>query len=64
MPGNSWLECQPVTILGDKYCYEDFDTLEAKYQLDVFGVSVEEERKSILRSLHKLVFQVVYDTFR
>ncbi|CCI44893.1 unnamed protein product [Albugo candida] len=58
------LECQPVTILGEKYFFREFDTLETKYYLDVFGVGVEEERNNILRALHQLGCQVVYDTFR
>ena len=58
------LECQPVTILGEKYFFREFDSLETKYYLDVFGVGVEDERINILRSLHRLGCQVVYATFR
>ncbi|KAL0587057.1 hypothetical protein ABG067_003397 [Albugo candida] len=41
-----------------------YDEICANYYLDVFGVGVEEERNNILRALHKLGCQVVYDTFR
>ena len=58
------LECQPVTILGERYFFREFDSLETKYYLDVFGVGVEDERINILRSLHRLGCQVVYATFR
>lgn len=53
-----------VNILGAKYFFREYNTLDTKYYLDIFGVDVEEERLSILRSLHKLGCQVVYDTFR
>ena len=58
------LESQTVTILGEKYFFREFDSLETKYYLDVFGVSVEDERINILHSLHRLGCQVVYATFR
>ncbi|CCI11709.1 unnamed protein product [Albugo candida] len=58
------LECQPVTILGEKYFFRELDTLETKYYLDVFGVGVEEEPNNILRALHKVGCQVAYDSFR
>ena len=53
-----------MTVLGEKYFFREFDTLEKKYYLDVFSVGVEEDRTNILRSLHQLGCQVVYDTFR
>ena len=58
------LECRPVTIVGGRYIFREFDTLEKKYYLDVFGVGVEEEWDHILRALQQLGCQVVYDTFR
>ena len=58
------LECQLVTILGEKYFFREFDTLGTKYYLDIFGVGVEDGRINILRYLHRLGCQVVYATFR
>nr|CCA18924.1 AlNc14C59G4387 [Albugo laibachii Nc14] len=58
------LECQPVNIIGEKYFFREYNSLESKYHLDVFGVGVEDERVGLLRSLHKLGCPVVYDTFR
>lgn len=57
------LECHPVTVLADKHFFRKLDTLETKYFLDLSGVVDEKERNN-LRSPHKLVLQVVYDTFR
>ena len=51
-----------MTILGEKYFFREFDTLETKYYLDVFGV-VEEERNNILHAFHQLGCQVVYGAF-
>nr|CCA23005.1 AlNc14C176G8117 [Albugo laibachii Nc14] len=58
------LECQSVNILGETFFPREYNSLEFKYHLDVFGVGVEDERVGLLRSLNKIGCPVVYDTFR
>nr|CCA22214.1 AlNc14C147G7433 [Albugo laibachii Nc14] len=58
------LECQPVNFFGEKSFFREYNILENKYYLDIFGVGLDEERVHVLRSLHLLGCKVVYETFR
>lgn len=38
------LECQSVTVLGEKYFFKEYGTLERRYYMNVSGVGLEVER--------------------
>lgn len=58
------LEWQSVTVLGKSSFFKEYDTLDSRYYLDVFGVGVVVERLGILKSLHEKKCGLPLDTFR
>lgn len=41
------LECELVTVLGEKYFFKEYDTSNRRHYLDVFSVGLEVEREGI-----------------